>query len=369
MNPSALVIGAAAACWSATACAQQPAPAPQAPSFVDALKKYKEVDLSVPESPAFAILGIAPSAVQRPGTVRELAGGLLKGLDSKGKPRTGLAFDFAPLPLAAPQEIVGGRRYEQRPLVQILTRTTISLATSDAAGGGSQQAWGIRMGLLDQGDPGLYSKELMSCIDGSVVIPPPPPAANVNPLPAESNEAIRQAIAQCDPGKRIALWAKPALYAGFGQSWYSASGALSDRSPAARAFWATYSVGRDLRGLRSLLLVHAERKSDDRTPGAADAAKLLRQDTTGLAARLRVGAEKWHAFGEFGAKRVKLEGVPKSNVRHLALGAELRVKDDIWLQLGRTTEHGVRDGTNHRQVTAGLRLGSDPFLPAPGGGN
>jgi len=372
MNAVHLVWLIAAGCVAGVANAQPGAAVPAAaasapaPSFAEVLKKYAEVDLSVPESPAFAILGLTPSGVQRPGTPRELASSLTKGFDKDGTPQTGLAIDFAPLPLFAQELIVGGKTYEDDLLIQILTRTTVSLATADATGGASQQAWGLRIGLLDRGDPGLYSSELVSCIQKTVTLPPVPGGMDVEAAPPDVNASIRKAIASCDPTQRIALWAKPALYVGFGQSWYSSTGALKDRAPAANAFWATYSVGRSLGSVRSLLLLHVERKSDQRTPDPADATRLLRQDSKGLTARLRFGAPKWHAFLDAGRSWVAIEGQARSKVRHVGVGAEFQMKDDLWLQLGNVSEKGYQDGSDRRQVTAGIRFGAEPFLASPG---
>src|SRR5262249_47786630 len=59
------------------------------------------VDLAVPESPAFAVLGITPQSVTRPTSPRSFATSLLNGLDEKGNFQAGLAIDVAPYLLLA----------------------------------------------------------------------------------------------------------------------------------------------------------------------------------------------------------------------------------------------------------------------------
>ncbi|MGH7675451.1 MAG: hypothetical protein ACREMV_09280, partial [Gemmatimonadales bacterium] len=57
---------------------------------------WSQVDLTVPEAPAFVLLGVAPSEVSRPGNVRELGVALLNGVDKSGRLRAGLAVTAAP---------------------------------------------------------------------------------------------------------------------------------------------------------------------------------------------------------------------------------------------------------------------------------
>lgn len=352
----------------AAVAAQPAAAAKPSQTFVEALNEIGQVDLSVPDSPALAVLGISPSQIQRPGTVRELASSVVKSFDSNGKPKSGVAIDFSPLPLFAPGVIHGGQQYASNYLVQAFTRTTVSVATTDADSSGSTQlAWGVRMGVFDFGDPGLSYKELLSCVK-EIKLPAPKPLPNVDaPDPSESTK-ISDEIGACDPSKRLALWARPALYVGFGESRYSKSGRLTGTTPSVKAFWATYSQGWDRGGdsVRALFLAHASRKLDDRVPDPSDSTAFLRQDSSALIGRLRLGKEKWHAFLDFGREHMSLGNSTTENIRYAGAGAEFKVLDDVWLQLGGVTERGYKDGTSQNKVTTGLRFGSEPFLSLPG---
>jgi len=251
--------------------------------------------------------------------------------------------------------------------MQMMARTTVSFGTAES-GGGSQVAWGVRVGLIDKGDPGLYADQFAKCVQNKDIFGGPPPAgANVDP-PSEVQKAVtKKLVEDCKvPGLVKDLWAKPALYVGFGQSWYSGSGSVRDASPAVKALWATYSVGQAVASYRGLLQLHAERKSDDRVTDPKDSTRLLRQDTTGLVARLKLGAEKWHAYADLGRNRVDLAGASKANTRYAGLGAELRLRDDLWLQIGRSSERGFADGSAQNRVLVGLRWGDKPLLETPG---
>ena len=70
----------------------------------DDLKKTIE-NMAVPESPAFAILGVTPDKITRPANGRELAFGILQGLDEKGNMQSGLAIDFSPYQLSLGQSL------------------------------------------------------------------------------------------------------------------------------------------------------------------------------------------------------------------------------------------------------------------------
>src|SRR5258708_17355465 len=68
------------------------------PNTVPELKNIKsgDLDFSVPDSPAFTILGVTPQTITRPTTPRGLAASLLNGVDENGNFQAGFALDTAP---------------------------------------------------------------------------------------------------------------------------------------------------------------------------------------------------------------------------------------------------------------------------------
>jgi hypothetical protein len=337
------------------------------------LKELAAVDLAIPDSPAFSVLGISPSEVQRPGTVRELGASLLRGVDANGKAKTGLALDVAPLPLFAPSWIRGGDKYKGHYVLQAFTRTTVSLATTadEKGGDASKLAWGVRMGVFDLGDPGEHYEALVACfkLTKPTDIPSGP---NVNSVSAdETKKAIDELNTCLAKRPQKPLWAEPALYVGFGRSWFSNSGKVTDRTPAVSAWWATYSQGlaKEDDSLRLLLQLHASRKTDDRVEDPNDATKLLRQDANLLVARFNAGRDEWRAFLDAGRRELKLAQMTTEKLRHIGLGAEFKLKglgDNMWLQLGSVRETGYSDGKSVNKTTASLRFGSEPLFAIPG---
>ena len=348
-----------------------------------AIADLTQVELSVPASPAFAVLGITPDKVQRPGSVRDFVGSVVHGLGKDGKPVNGVAIDISPASVFFKSYIRGGTDYagtdnpghsdfKGNYLTHLLARTTVSLASTSAdSNGASKSAWGMRVGLIDFGDPGLYAKETAGCLQ-SVGWAPVPVGRTAGEAPADTS------INACDPSKNSAysLWAKPALYAGYGRSWYSKSGSLTDHLPDVKAWWLSGSYGfaaasadgaQALSSLRTLAQVYLGRRTDDRTADPANSANLLRQNTTEGVFRLKVGKDTWHGFAEIGRSKVRLGNDTSENIRHTALGAEfkLSVADDSWLQLASVNERGFSNGKDKTGVTLSFKLGV-PFLSLPG---
>ena len=170
------------------------------------------------------------------------------------------------------------------------------------------------------------------------------------------------------------LWAQPAVYAGFGKSWYSQSGALTDRAPDVTAYWISGSYGMfagkpkdEVGAFRFLLQGYLGRKLNDRTPDPNDATKLLREDSNDVALRLKLGKENWHTFLESGRARVRLGGDTKENRYHTSVGAEFKLGfgDNLWVQVASVSERGLANGKTNTGVTLNLKFGA-PFLELPG---
>jgi hypothetical protein len=108
--------------------------------LVSQLPGQTGVDLSMPQSPAVTVLGLAPGVIQ-PGTPREFTAAVLNG--------NGLSTDFVPYWLAAGQ-LVDREIYKANPIVRLLAGTQVSLATVN-----SRLAGGVLVRIFDKGDPRL----------------------------------------------------------------------------------------------------------------------------------------------------------------------------------------------------------------------
>jgi hypothetical protein len=351
--------------------------AAKAKSADEAIADLAQADLSVPVSPAAALLGISADKVQRPGTIRELAASVIHGLGADGKPQNGVAFDIAPVFVFAPGLFHAGTDYApdgakgdldgtfSQHVNRILARTTVSFGTASAdSNGATRSALGLRVGLFDSGDPGLYWSKAVDCVNNvpPPALAPPPAAGDIGkPLPQ-----IPVDLSACDPA--IGLWAKPSLYVGYGQSWYSQSGSLSGQAPNVAQYWMSGSWGwapkdrvSGANSFRVLGQLYMGRQVDDRTPDPNNTSQLLRQDTTDAIARLRAGKSNWHGFLELGRSRVKLGNNTSEDLRHAAVGVEFQLNwfgTDNWLELASISDRGYIDGKDHTGVMMNFRLGT-----------
>ena len=123
------------------------------------------LDLSVPESPAFALLGVTPQDVIYPTSLRQFSASLVSGISSGGDIQQGIALEAAPYLLVAGKDITL-TDYQNRMLLRRLLNTQVSLATAkvadDPSGKGTKAALGVHMRIYDNGDP-RFDAELANC--------------------------------------------------------------------------------------------------------------------------------------------------------------------------------------------------------------
>jgi hypothetical protein len=135
---------------TATVAGRPEAQAQTGPPAVESLKEDQRnftLDLTPPDLSAFALLGINPTEVTRPGTVRELAAALANGISSSGQITPGLALEWAPGQTFGAATSL--QRYRETALWR---RIALSVATV-ADGPAIRTAAGVRWVLKDDSDP------------------------------------------------------------------------------------------------------------------------------------------------------------------------------------------------------------------------
>lgn len=170
---AALIVALPASGWSE--------PTPEVPK--EAVAKSKEsvlqlptrklvLDLSVPESPAFEVLGFTPERVTRPTSPRELAANLLNGVDESGNLQTGIAIDTTPYLLFknhSDTDVLTLQAYRNDQLTRWAARTQFSLATTKGATNDDESVRlgvGLKTTLWDAGDPRL-DDVFANCLAGA----------------------------------------------------------------------------------------------------------------------------------------------------------------------------------------------------------
>jgi hypothetical protein len=160
--PGAAVAAAAALLGGATA------PQEAERAILNLPTRKLVLDFSVPESPAFAVLGFTPERVARPTSPRELAANLLNGVDDRGNLQTGIALDTTPYLLFRGGEVTL-RAYRDDYLTRLAARTQFSLGTTK---GTSSDDKSVRLGLgvkttfWDAGDT-RDDEEFTDCLMGA----------------------------------------------------------------------------------------------------------------------------------------------------------------------------------------------------------
>jgi hypothetical protein len=333
----------------------------------DALAELKArmVDLAVPDSPAFTVLGLTPEEIAPPTTGRALAASLLNGVDRRGVLQSGVAVDTLPyLALAGHLLTLDGYRGRAHYPVRFLARTQISLATakaSDADDKGMRVALGVRMTVLDFGDP-RTDASLDACVETAIALPdpplfvvPPPPdppdaeslrawqaqmergrraeadyAARVNAWRTTSAEEVRR----CREDARQRAWNRTRWIVAVAPTWTSVTGAAGDLTRSGSGAWTTFGYGFEgVPGLQrnAQVLLHARYRNDEMLPAPEAAATRRLQDSRLLGVQLRAGTANSTVAVEALFERVTPAGLSATSDRRYSIGYERRLADNLWL--------------------------------------
>ena len=308
---------------------------------------FSNIDLSVPESPAFTVLGVTPNAIARPGTPREFATSLLNGLDKNGNFQTGLAIDTAPYMLFNGQNVTL-QDYNDYYLTRLLSRTQFSLASTKGAASddtATRLALGLNVTLWDKGDARVYHPkrgpdgDVLTCFKAN--IQPPDAPSSAMPSPAEIAAINAKAIAAnnrvadaCRDKVRKANWNATGWVIAYAPSWITKNGQNTALKWNGGAFWSSFAYGFD--GLPSLqkiaqLIVHARYRSNEQVVDRARAGRFISQNSSFFGGRFRAGNPAF-AFN-FEASYVRNRIAPGRTFTsgRYAFGAEARITDNFYL--------------------------------------
>jgi len=343
-----------------------------------------DIDLSVPESPAFTVLGVTPNTIVRPGTPREFATSLLNGLDQNGNFQSGLAIDTAPFLLFNGQNVTL-KDYNAYYMTRLLSRTQFSFATTKGASQddtATRLALGLNLTLWDRGDARMYHPErgpegdVLTCFKANIVLPPPPSSAT--PTQAEidqinaSTEALNNKEADlCRDKARKANWNKSSWVIAYAPSWISKNGQNSSFRWNGGAFWTSFAYG--FEGVPSLekigqLILHARYRTREQVPDPANQGKFLTQDSAFFGGRLRAGNPQFAFNVEGSFIRNKPLGGKATNSNRLAFGVEARVSDNLYFVISGGGNLGTNNGEKKGFVLSSFKYGfnkKSQFNPKP----
>ena len=344
-----------------------PAPAlPQTPADVDALRKAEaavvdaqrtartvktaDIDLSVPESPAFTALGLSPDTVARPTSPREFATALLNGVDREGNFQTGAAIDVAPYLIYAGDSVTL-HDYRTSRVTRILSRTQTSFATTKGASDDDKSvrmAVGVHATLFDSEDPRLNNDELLRCYSDIPLFKtaslPVAPDETVRQAQAEilerarkahENETLKPRVNACrEQFRRDARWNGTSWTVAAAAAWVSPTGLNKDFQGGSATYWTSWSYGFDsVPGLRDTaqVIAHVRHHADEVVvdedlPGGSEI-----RDTTFVGGRFRAGTTSFGLSFEASYVRTQPRGRPSDASGVFAFAAERRLSENLWL--------------------------------------
>jgi hypothetical protein len=319
--------------------------------------------LMVPESPAFAILGVTPQSITRPGTPRELAVSVLQGLDAKGHPQDGLAIDTAPYLLFFGNDITL-RDYQGSKKIQRLSGIQLSLATAKGTGDNDQAmrvAAGLRWTIWDDGNPRLDS-DLNKCIDQphkEALTKYPPKSAIETADEQEERKAkiatfVESRAKLCRAASLARNWNKSAMDVGIASSWINTNSTNDRYDSDGLGVWTSLSYGFD--GFDALknnsqLIVHARYRTNEEIPDAIVSTVFHKQDSYSLGLKLRYGGPRQTLLFQGIYIDTKPEGQSRDVSYRYSVGGELAVSDNLWLDLEAGGTSGRNDQSNEKFVT------------------
>lgn len=320
------------------------------------------VDLAVPDSPAFTVLGVTPEEISRPTTVRRLATAILNGIDRHGVLQSGVAIDVAPY-LVLAGDVLQLTDYQARYGIRFLSRLQLSVATvkaSDDDDKATRAALGVRVTLLDRGDP-RTDQQLDACFDRrpglptrpQFIVPPLPPNPTLEQaeqwalflkrgLEEEQKfnaavdtyvEQVRVAVDACRQQARRRNWNATSWTAAVAPAWTSASGALDDLESTGGGAWTTFAYGFEgYPGLEdsAQVLLHTRFRSKEEVPGG-EGKGLSTRDAWLFGLQFRLGTSDSSVALEALFDWTRPEGGRFSDSRRLSVGYERRLADNLWL--------------------------------------
>ena len=335
----------------------------------------RQADLSVPESPAFTVLGVTPETVTKPTTPREFATSLLNGVDQRGNFQTGLAFDFVPF-LTFFGDQTSLNSYRKSRMERFLARTQLSFATTKGTNDedkATRLALGLRVTLWDKGDPRL-DRVLDRCYTDALkdkrltedLIRTPGETQEAETLRLQKRKAVlSEVVTACNDTARKRNWNASGWIFGAAPSWISESGNTKDYHWNGGGVWTSIAYGfENVDALKdnSQLIFHVRYRNNEMVPDADHQGEFLKEDSLFFGSRLRIApgssAKSIFSFeGNFIRSRQNKGSFDNSS--RFSLGLEQRLAENVWFSVSLGGQSGRTDGKNNAFVLSAFKWGFD----------
>lgn len=337
------------------------------------------LDLSVPDSPAFTALGIAPTDVTHPSTPRELAAAFLNGADSSGNFQTAWAIDVSPYLLWSGDGLTLAG-YRSSLSDRLLSRLQFSLGSAKGSSDddpSARAALGARLALWDRGDPRM-DQELSACLTGAAdrarkSVGGPLPRATGLPEKAQERRksayegrlenAMRAEAGPCRKESARRLWNNSSWIVGSALRGFSTTGETGDFDWDGGAVWTSLAYGfegrKKLEDFAQIVLLYQVLDSH-RTAIEGRAGEFLIQDVEMVGGRVRVGtADFLGSFERVFVRRELVGGIKESSYRW-SVAVEKRLVEGLWLHVAHGSDSSEVAGNGESSVLASLKWSGSP---------
>lgn len=304
--------------------------------------KIVTLDLAVPDSPAFTMLGLSPESVTRPNTPRDLATSILNGVDRRGNLQSGIALDMAPRFLFGGDTLTY-RQYTDSDVTRLLARMQVSLAATKGASEADKAvrlALGLRATLWDKGDPRMDAG-LVECLNSLEIRRP---TQVLSPEEQEHwvvNETarLRTKADDCRAAQRERVWNASGFSIGVAPSWNSTTGESADFDFDGAGVWASLALGLSVENASrpgervgyGQFVVQGRYRNRERVPVKDQEGQFFEQETAGLGVRLVLGSSTRAAVLEADVARQTPKDLDPTTAYKLSLGGQLRLSTGVWI--------------------------------------
>lgn len=327
-----------------------------------------DIDLAVPESPAFAVLGLTAQSVVRPSSPRELALSILDGVDAQGNLQAGMAIDMVPYLLAFGDELTL-REYREDYKERLFSRSQVSLATAKGTSDDDEAirvAFGFRWTIWDEGDPRMDT-QLTADFDQKLAFPELSPDLSLNQreeelrqMKTEYERGLERKAERCREDARRRNWNNSAWDIGFAPSWISEDGTTDDLEWNGLAVWSSLAYGFEgIKGLedRAQIILHARYRQGEEVPDANMQDTFFEQDSLLVGGRLRFGSPSLNFSVEGVFSHAEPEDWEEDDSLRVSGGVEVRVAENLWLEVSVGGSDGRNDDNDQGFVLAQLKWG------------
>jgi hypothetical protein len=288
------------------------------------------LDTTVPDAPAFTILGITPSQITRPKTPAEAAAALGTAIGADGTLRAGAAIELAPGLLVHAVDLAQYQHFYYRFLhnAQLSLGTSsssaaMSPASGGAAGSSTDMAVGFRLTIYDAADP-LLDRDLMDAYKKVFADRPPPSFPTGGGSPTDLPDDVKSRLADAQTKATSNVWNATAVQVAAAYAWTSPDSSLKRLTHKGWAAWATGAERLGSWGQIVELARVIKNGSAAVDPGT----------TLVAGGRFIVGGPKWGASIEGAYNRLFAESPAVSDAwGQAALAFELNIASRSWLEI------------------------------------